>query len=279
MWLQEDFKYDIHTKVDSTGDNFLHRIAKSANASRFIEKLTSHIDDDPKLDVNGITGLRRKEVITNATNSDGQTWLEILINRGDVRALDLALSPRRKFSWSTCIYRCGKIDPFMNCVEQRGDQIIKLIVSSSEFRQRMKMMYDSIHMCYVESEEKLLGEDRMSPLCGPDAALNAKQLIRFINDWKNHTDLDYNIFHKIVKMGFSKLFGLFYPIAKDSFWGGEHFIDLNDDHNQFIQPEISSNTEREGIWADLMTVCIIGQCKTLYRHDFYEKHKYFRTIR
>ena len=267
--------------MDSSGNNFLHRIAKSANAVRFIEKLVSHIDDDPKLDmINQNYSLRpRKVFITNAVNSDGQTWLEILVNKEDVRAFDLALSPRYRFSWQICIYRCGKLDSLMQCVQHGGNKTMKLILESFELRQKMKILYDSLYNCFDETEDEWFKRDgTRNTLCGPDATLNAEHFIRFIRDWRDHAELDYSVFSTVVKKGFSKTFELLYSVSDALFWNQKDSIPLNEDYGQYIQPEISSYAKSKTIFADLLTICILGEYESWSEHESFEKQRYFRDV-
>ena len=275
MWLQEDHKYDIKAEIYSSGNNFLHRIAKSPNVARFIENLTSHLNDSPKLDV--LRYDARGKTIANAVNSDGEMWLEILVTRGDDRALDLALSPHRKFSWELCNFR-DIIKRPIHCAQQKGNQTTRLILSSFELRWKMKELYNSICQSYNETEEQLFQRDGLSPLCGPDATLNGKRFVRFFRDWEEDANLDYDVFGRVVKNGFSRAFEIFYSVNEAWFLTHEYHITLNDDNDQYIQPEISSEDESETILGDLVTACIVGKSESWFRHGLGEKHRYFRDV-
>ena len=279
MWLQEDYNYNIHTTIDPSGNNFLHRIAKSSNAARFMEKFTSNLNEESKIDVFefGVGGFRKH--ITNAVNSDGHIWIEVLVNEGNVRALDLALSPHHKFSWDMCLYRSDINEPLLHFSRQQENQMAKLIIDSFHVRCKMSQLYSSIcHSSSDEKENELFQCDGLSVLCGTRPNLYAYQFIRCYHDWKNIANLNHSVFTTVVKRGYSRIFELFYSVNDAWFWNEEDRIWLNEENDQFIQPEISSDVDSETILIDLTTICIIGESQSWFKHELFEKQMYFRNV-
>ena len=279
LWLQENYDYDIHTNIDSSGNNFLHRIAKSSNAARFIEQLIFHMNDESRIDVLAFTRGGFRKHITNALNSDGHIWIEILVNKGNVRALDLALSPHHKFSWDMCLYCSDIIGPLNNFSRQQKNHTATLIINSFHARCEMSQLYSSIcHSSSDEKENELFQCDGLSVLCGTRPNLYAEQFIRFYHDWKNIANLNHSVFTTVVKRGYSRIFELFYSVNDAWFWNEEDRIWLNEENDQFIQPEISSDVDSETILIDLTTICIIGESQSWFKHELFEKQMYFRNV-
>lgn len=244
------------------GNNILHQIAKSAHASNFIERLANQdrmSQDTPFLD---ITNNRIRPFLTNSINSDGMTWLEILVNKGDTRSLDQALSPNHKLAWDLTPpynFERDKMESLKDCVQRKGNQIMQLIIETHEETYNMKEIYDGIVYDFQDTEERLLASDRMLLLRQDDAKLNAAKFVRFLSNWspveKDHLRVD--VLSIVVMKGYSRLFELFYIADSTWFWCHKNLISPNDDDGRYIQPELSSMTS-DLISADMIQQCIIG---------------------
>eukprot|EP00956_Cyclotella_meneghiniana_P006796 scaffold9097_cov38-Cyclotella_meneghiniana.AAC.2 len=108
IWLQESYSFDIHTVLDASGNNLLHQIAKS-------DRICNN-----------------QQSMLNATNLAGKIWLEILVERGDARSLDLALSFNRALSWTLSRWDYDSCKLLKESVKEKNDFIIQTIFDGYE---------------------------------------------------------------------------------------------------------------------------------------------------
>lgn len=198
----------------------------------------------------------------NAVNSDGATWLEILVVRGDSRSLDVALSPKYDLSWQfrlPYLLDWVRLSSLRDCAQKQGDPIIQLIIETFEQSCIMKQIYDRISNCFRETENELLADDSMALLQNDDAEMNAARFVRFINDWNGTSHFHSNVWSKLVRNGHHQLLKLFYSAEKSWFWTGEDCIHSNYDDGTYIEPELSSEGHEKLLEADFITICMIGE--------------------
>lgn len=277
MWLQNEYNFDMNSVTDSSGNNFLHQIAKSENAARFIEKLVSR-SGNPHFDV-AHAHIESDKLMTEGVNFDGQTWLEILVNKRDLRALDVALSPRHELSWSLQNVDIEKFQKLQDCVFQHEDERLKLIVDSFSDRCRMNEQYYTICSNGWESEDDIFALESTRCFGWSDAALYAGDFVRFLHDWKDRVPYP-TVVTKVLQRGATRLFELFYSANKGLFWNAMDLVFLNDDNNEYIQPEISSDFDREAVASDFITICVVGQPLHPYSDiHLSTKRRYFRCVK
>jgi ankyrin repeat protein len=84
LWLQKNTSIGLHAIEDEDGNKLLHQIASRERASEFF-RCDIVRQQDRLYDPNS-------EVFT-AKNKDGETWFDILLRTGNLRALEAVLSP------------------------------------------------------------------------------------------------------------------------------------------------------------------------------------------
>ena len=262
IWLQENYKFDIHTVLDASGNNLLHQIAKSDRASCFMERCSyqKFYSSTPYLDVTSIGNNRQS--ILNATNSAGKIWLEILVERGDARSLDLALSFNRELSWKFCRWDNDVFELLKECVSKKNDLVLQTILDEYERNRSILQIYHGLDFYdFDTAEEKVVAHDNFILLRQEDEAETiAARLMRFVNDWEFAEHLHRHIILNVAKSGFSKLFKLFYAADKTFFWEGRCFIYSSKDKGEYIQPELStySHENDKMFEAGLLEQCMLG---------------------
>lgn len=226
--------------------------------------------------------------MTNARNSDGMTWLEILVIRGDSRSLDVALSPKRSFSWKLRLP--GLLDwSVISSLEERAqrqrDPIILLIIETHDHLCDMKQKYVN---SFWETEEDLFGKDEFMFRANDengnafnDFKTNATRFFRFVHDWGGTNHLPVNVLSCLVRKGCHIYFKLlFEQVDKSWFFVGEDRIQPNNDDDSYIQPELSSDSEMAMLHATFFTICLIGESANKISGAMrFNKETYLKGIR
>jgi hypothetical protein len=244
--------------IDSAGNNLLHQVTiHSIDAARFIEKLATQISEGktPHLDV-GNRYNYPKDPLTNAINSDGQTWLEILVDKGDVRSLDLALSPNRRFACDiTQSAKYINISSLKDCIQRTGHPIMQLIVDTFDVIFDMQQILCSV--IRGTAKEQFTSECMMP--------VQVAKFVRFVCDWKKRKHFDDPL-SLTVKRGHPDLFKLFQNVDK-RFWNDTTCVPRNEDRNEYIQPELSSELFSGVDWVDVSNyiACVIGFGEVRYK--------------
>ena len=212
----------------------------------------------------------RDAKLINSQNKEGLTWLQILVKRGDVKALDAIFSPHRGLAWDLSLYAIDE-DGFAllkHSVQESNDITMQQIFDSFVSFRRYRRLCTSIeHILPSSTEEKLLENDR-SPLHllqGTDAPEYAKRLTRFFNDWHGYNGhLEDNPFCRLAGYGFSTIFKLLYEADETVFGNIEYSLKSKEDMSEYIQPELLVDWEEAPFIrdADVWTACTIG--KTLW---------------
>eukprot|EP00956_Cyclotella_meneghiniana_P013910 scaffold20482_cov23-Cyclotella_meneghiniana.AAC.1 len=137
--------------LDTSGNNLLHQIANSDHASCFMERLSDK--NTPHLDVTAIG--KNKQNLLNATNLAGKIWLEILVERGDARSLDLALSFNRALSWTLCRWDYDSFKLLKECIRKKDDFILQTIFDGYERNRNILHVYHGLdHSFFDRTEDK-----------------------------------------------------------------------------------------------------------------------------
>ena len=128
-WLQFDCDINVQHTVDSRGNGLLHQIAMHPHALRFIKTVVKIESNEVKVDES--LDIRR---FTSRLNNDGKSWLEILVVRGDVKALDAALSPIQGLGstilqWNVW-FKSEALQVLQDAIEKSGDHMMQLIIDS-----------------------------------------------------------------------------------------------------------------------------------------------------
>ena len=285
-WLQHECKIDIIHLKDEQENNLLHKIASSEHATRFIREAgrIHHMVDAPDWKLN-LADFDAK--LINGQNKEGLTWLQILVKRGDVKALDAALSPHCGLAWELAqIYgiRDEGFSSLEKSVKESNDVIMEQVFDSfASFRAPFQQS-TSIKHIYGDSEEDLFKKDSMHLFQGRDALLNAKRLARFFKDWKGYNkDFQNNPFTNIVARGFFSLFKLLYEADETVFYHKEYNLSSQEDMNEYIQPELLVDWKEAPYFrdADIWTACTIGNNGFFHAYHAKEntnRHRYLNSI-
>ena len=286
-WLQHDCNVNILQIKDESRNNILHKIASSDHATRFIKEAgrVSKLDPSPNWKLN-LTDYDTN--LINSQNNNGNTWLQILVMRGDVKALDAVLSPHCGLAWDLAHIIGIRDDEFSSLeksVKESNDVIIKQVFDSFVVFRTPYQQCNAIKHMHCNSEEDLFKSGLMHLLQGTDALLNAKRLTRFFNDWQgyNKSFFDDNPFTNIVGHGFSSLFKLLYDADETAFIHKDYSLWSQEDMNQYIQPELLVDWEDAPYFrdADIWTACTIGNNGYFHAYeanDNIKRHYYLRSI-
>lgn len=290
-WLQHECNIDIIHPKDDQGYNLLHKIASSEHATRFIKEAGRiRLMENPpdwKLD---LTDFDAK--LINTQNKEGLTWLQILVKRGDVKALDAALSPHCGLAWELALFYGISDSGFsllkdtIQEVESGEKKIImqQVLDSFASFRTQFQQC-KTTEWILVDSEEDLFKRDSMHLLQGTDAPEHAKRLTRFFNDWKGlHPEfLQNNPFMRIAGAGYFTIFKLLYEADETFFIHKEYRLQSKEDMSEYIQPELLVDWEEAPYFrdADIWTACTIGNHGSFHAYhakDHIKRHYYLRSI-
>ena len=256
LWLEKDCGIEVLHMNDSDENNILHRIAATLHASDFIREAKRMENIDEKLHFNDTR-------LTCGLNNMGQTWLDILVQRGDTKALDVALSRRVGFGWEMQCLQGIKRALLESSITESGNVIMKCIFDSFVSFQNLMEQYSSFRYDSEHTEDELLKKESMAVFRGDSALQHAKLLTRFISDWRGCTDRVSSFpLLRLVERGFSKLFKLFFEANKNMFLEKDVYPTWsNEDRNDYIQPELAPHMEDcssyECIYVDLFTACIM----------------------
>ncbi|MGB2403605.1 MAG: hypothetical protein ACPIA7_09365, partial [Akkermansiaceae bacterium] len=211
-WLQYDWGVDVLKFKDTDGNNILHKIAMSDHATYFIREARRHKDlkVEERLDV--MNSFRNELRLTVSLNSKGETWLQILVQRGDTKALDTALSPNVGFGWDLCYqtrFPSEHVQLLKQCIVEHGNALMGCILDAFLTFQTLWEQY-GVFRCRP-SEEESLKNQCMSVFIGENALHHAKLLVQFILDWQEGSDEIWrNPLLDLASAGSSRLFQLFF---------------------------------------------------------------------
>eukprot|EP00985_Skeletonema_marinoi_P014014 scaffold7020_cov141-Skeletonema_marinoi.AAC.9 len=268
-WLQHDCDVDVLSMRDDSGNNLLHQIAKSTNATRFIREVgRSNCIESEKLmlDLMAIGNNLHHEL-----NNGGELWIQSLITRGDSKALDAALSPHHGFAWNLCdILSPDRIQLLEKSVHESEDVLMRCIFDSFlSFRalyQQFNLYFRYFGFC---TEDQIL-DNQNAAFWSDDANQSAKSLVRFCRDWCQHpskkvVDLYHSCATEIVVRGSFRLFKLFYEADEDGFRRHVYNVKSKEDRGEYIQSELyelkdeGSKECDMNIEVDIFNACIIGR--------------------
>ncbi|KAL9187499.1 hypothetical protein ACHAXT_001602 [Thalassiosira profunda] len=289
LWLQKDCNVDVLGILDEEGNNILHQMASTSNAERFIHeagRMSFANSHQNQLDFMG-----GKARVAGAQNEAGETWLDILVRRGDTRALDRALSPNFGLGWElsyTFYFDAKNLQSLSSAIADKGDPTMKLIYESFA---RFRMLQNQ---CFAircingrdTSEDEVFKNESMAVLRGPDALapIHAKRLVRWFHDWRGSSNhLDRFPFAPLVTGGLPRLFELIFDAEDDMLANHEYMLWSRENRDEYIQPELieaPNGDFNNCIDGDLITACIIGE-QTCSSHEEFDAHKvqhYLRTV-
>jgi len=292
-WLQHECNIDMINLKDEQENNLLHKIASSEHAMRFIREAgrLCNMEEPPDWKLN-LTDFDAE--LINGQNKDDLTWLQILVKRGDVKALDAVLSPHCGLAWELALnygISDNGVSLLNNTIQEveSGEKknVMQQVVNSfASFRTLFQQCKATEWISSSNAEEDLFKRDSMHLLQGTDAPLNAKRLTRFFNDWQgyNKSFLDDNPFRNLVGRGYFSLFKLLYETDETAFIHKEYSLWSQEDMNQYIQPELLVDWEEAPFFrdADIWTACTIGNNGCFHAYDakdHIKRHTYLRSIR
>ena len=290
-WLHHDCNVNTFQIKDDSGNNLLHKIASSEHATRFIKEAgrVSKLDPTPDWKLN-LTDYDAN--LISARNNDNDTWLMVLVKRGNAKALDAAFSPHCGLAWELGCYAIDKdgLSSLKESVQESNDIIMQSILDSFVAFRTCYQQYNAINMIYTcDSEKKLLESSRlqMHLLQGEDALINAKRLTRFFVDWQRCSrQLERNPFTNLVVYGHPGLFELFFQADESVLLHNEYSLSAQLDRKEFIQPELTSDAEvsnREYLrGVNVWTAVFIGAACSYYTctdKDYQGRLSYLDSIR
>eukprot|EP00984_Skeletonema_dohrnii_P030095 scaffold21232_cov57-Skeletonema_dohrnii-CCMP3373.AAC.1 len=286
-WLQHDCGIDVRRVKDKAGNKFLHMIANSPFASRFIRKVggNSYLRegrDDVTLEIIEFGNLPMKDL-----NNDGEVWLQSLVRRGDVKALDVLFSPHYGPVWGDYLVDIDVLEKVATSIKESNNPMIKYIFDAFiSFRTLYQQLEALGNGCLSKHEEEILQDDRLAVFRGDDAKHRAKLLTRFYRDWKDRLSKDFKIgriFRAIMEKGMVRLFQLLYEADQGLFEINVYMAFANEDRQQFIQEELRTSTENDddagGFTINKVDACVLGSY--LLGRDINDAgfHDYLRCVK
>ena len=262
LWLQHDCDVDVLHLKDEAGNNLLHMIAQSKHAALFIREAARMKDllrdnlqyEDRKLlvldhyDNNLILGL----------NESGEVWLQILMRRGNSKAVDAAFSPYHRFAWelmSEYDYDDTNLPQSLGTlIDESKDPLLKHIFDSFVAARKLRGQYTGLK---CPNRNPVL-----DMIKGESAEHNAKVLSRFCLDWKYHIcsqgQSAFAQVHSLLSIGHFELFRLLYEAEPRLFDGRNNSV-LNEDRGQFIHPQLGDIVKRNAVvGSDIIYACVLG---------------------
>jgi len=197
-------------------------------------------------------------------NKNGQTWLEILVCRENVKAVDAALSPKNGLAWKMISHGItdDKIESLRTCVNNSTNVHINSIFQAFIKLKDGRRRYDLLIGDRGEhTEEALLANEELASI--KDSSENRRKFIQLCQDVGDHHQarMGMNIFLYFIQQGFVKLFRMFFEDNRERFINFTYHAHSRVNQQEYIQPELSKFHDsyphlNEG--ADIISATIIG---------------------
>jgi hypothetical protein len=266
-WLENDCKFSFKGVTDEDGNNFLHMIAKSPFASRFIKKAGKmegcYGEEYVKVTMSDFGFRPSKEL-----NNNGEIWLQILVLRGDVKALDAAFSPHHGLGYATWLFGHNELQLVGDSITGANNRIMECIFSAYTFFRNSYTQFKALVYSSAKTEEELFGEQtELAIFTGDGAEEAAKRLTRFYYDWKGNPTKELNTdvfkFIHLAQKGWFHLFRSLYE-ADRSVFEADCATHSNADKQQFIHKELRDKAAskyelQEEVTVDIFHACILGK--------------------
>eukprot|EP00984_Skeletonema_dohrnii_P030927 scaffold22810_cov103-Skeletonema_dohrnii-CCMP3373.AAC.1 len=275
-WLQHDCGIDVRLVRDKvSGDKFLHMIANSPFASRFIRKLAENSRyrsfDEDEATLNLVDYGNRP---TTELNNNGEVWLQSLVRRGDIKALDVAFSPNCGLAWDDYFFFGDVLELVAGSIKESDNPIMQYIFDAFNSFRTTYQQLNALSESSRTSEEALLQDDRLAVFRGGDAKHGAKLLTRFYRDWNDRLSENLRvgrIFRELVQKGMARLFQLLYEADQGLFeMDDDYCAESNEDRQQFIQHELrtSKKCDVRTPAINIFNLCVMGSHSPIYCGDF-----------
>ena len=286
-WLQLSCEIDVQSMKDECGNNFLHQIAKSSHAARFIRKAgRGRYGDDayPMVDFIGGEGSLHYQL-----NNDGELWIQILIKRKNVKALDAALSPHYGFAWGLVLMCPELIQSLQKSIRESELPMMQFIFDSFLSLSELCRQYSCLRHD-EKTENELLSDEHLVAFREGDASQSAKVLVRYCRDWCHHRSryvVNGNqwLAVEFVQSGYFQLFQSFYEADEADIRYRSYYVKSKEDKGEYIQHELyeqDDDEQRGDLEVDIFSACIIG-CVTFQsrRNEWSKstKNMYMHQIR
>ena len=197
-------------------------------------------------------------------NKYGQTWLEILVSRENVKAFDAALSPKHGLAWKMISHGItdDKIESLRACVINSRNVHINSIFQAFIKLKDGRRKYDLLIGDRGEhTEEALLANEELASI--KDSSENRRKFIQLCQDVGDHHQarMGMNIFLYFIQQGFVKLFQMFFEDNRERFINFTYHAHSRVNQQEYIQPELSTFHDSyphldEGV--DIISATIIG---------------------
>ena len=176
-------------------------------------------------------------------NKNGLTWLEILVCRENVKAVDAALSPKNGLAWKMISHGItdDEIESLRNCVNASRNVHINSIFQAFIKLKDGRRMYDLLIGDRGEhTEEALLANEELVNI--KDSSENRRKFIQLCEDVGDHHQarMGMNIFHHFIQKGFVKLFRMFFEDNRERFINFTYHAHSRVNQQEYIQPELRS---------------------------------------
>lgn len=279
LWLHHDCGVALETIIYPGKNTILHRIAMCDNSTKFFE-IAGRSNCDREREGRTLStlfsGSFTAKPIANQLNEEGKSFLHILIERRDMRSLDICLSPRVGLAWQLKYMDDAEL---ASLVEQAKDVVSDatpryIVDAFARFRSLHKLhaCFDRLVGVSVSEDELALEIPGLAAFTGVDARHNASLLARFYHDYAGSRDYvdSYSLSSKLVRRGFPRLFQLFYEVDRGIF-GGTFVASSRENRDEFIQPELVSKEIRNAsssVDVDIVRALVIGDSRPFYAGDY-----------
>lgn len=243
----------------------MHQIASSDNAASFLHKAAYRYSVLAKSLLNIMRWKFGKSEVSmvEEENKNGQTWLEILVSRGNIKAVDACLSPKNGLAWKMISHGITdyEIESLWECViNSKNVHIIAILKEFIKLKDG-KRMYDLLINDRDQTEEALLANEELASI--KDSSENRKKFIQLCQDVGAHHQarMRRNIFLHFIQRGFVKLFRMFFEDNRERFINFTYQAYSRVNQQEYIQPELSTFHDtyphlNEGV--DIISTTIIG---------------------
>ena len=286
-WLQKKCNIDVVTIKDERGNNFLHQMAQSGHITRFIREVGMACCDGEMEPILDLIRSCDEEPLHSELNNDGETWIQVLVKRRDVKALDAALSTHCGFAWDLCGPEglpTDVIDSLAKSVRESGDPMMKCIFDSFVSFRKIYEQFWKLNFCLVKTEEEVLSSEELAVYreINETAKKSAEVLTQFCRDWCDHPSnrvarIRHQCGDEIILNGCFRLFQLFYENELEWFRYDTYKVKSKEDRSEYIQRQLCDYQwwKYDDNDENIFTACIVGSDEfyRLQRRDKWEYRK------
>ena len=257
LWLKTHLGVDLNKVEDEHGNALLHQIAKSPNVMSFLKSASELSFAEygvPYIElryVEGRLGNMPTVGMIYRKNGSDQTWLHILAQEGNIKALDFVFNPLHGIFW--LYMRCerddyeGIVDMCNKSSTVRCD-FIRPMVDEFLASDTARIQLDYMRMRFVSASEMVTEDEFLNRGVMAEFSSSmddAIRCVRFCRDWEDHhKDLPTlsNVLFKLASFGYYRT--LRQMVEAGATFDSREYQNSRQDKDEFVQPELQPTEGR-----------------------------------